>query len=131
MTLQLRNITFDCVDPYAQTLFWAAVTGYREHPDNPNAPGDTEGLLVAPDGSHHLLFMRVPEGKRVKNRIHLDLIPTDSTRDEEVDRVLGLGATLVADRRLSDGTGWAVLADPEGNEFCIERSVAERQQGHE
>jgi catechol 2,3-dioxygenase-like lactoylglutathione lyase family enzyme len=131
MTLQLRNITFDCADPYAQTLFWAAVTGYREHPENPNEPEDPEGLLVAPDGSHHLLFIRVPERKRVKNRVHLDLIPADSTRDEEVDRVVGLGATLVADRRRPDGTGWAVLADPEGNEFCIERSATERQPGDE
>jgi predicted enzyme related to lactoylglutathione lyase len=50
-------------------------------------------------------------------------------RDEEVTRLLGLGATLVADRRQPDGTGWAVLADPEGNEFCVERSAAERTAG--
>jgi hypothetical protein len=64
--------------------------------------------------------------KHGKNRLHLDLVPTDRTRDEEIERVLGLGATEVADRRNPDGTGWMVLADPEGNEFCIVRSDAER-----
>ena len=68
----------------------------------------------------------MPEPKTVKNRVHLDLVPTDRTRDEEVERLLGIGATLVADHRRSDGTGWVVLADPEGNELCIERSDAER-----
>ena len=68
----------------------------------------------------------MPEPKTVKNRVHLDLMPTDRTRDEEVERLLGIGATLVADHRRPDGTGWVVLADPEGNEFCIERSAAER-----
>jgi predicted enzyme related to lactoylglutathione lyase len=68
----------------------------------------------------------VPEPKTVKNRVHLDLMPDDRTRDEEVERLLGIGATLVADHRRPDGAGWVVLADPEGNEFCIERSAAER-----
>ena len=71
----------------------------------------------------------MPEAKTVKNRVHLDLTPTDRTRDEEVERLLGIGATLVADHRRPDGTGWVVLADPEGNEFCVERSTAERAAG--
>ncbi|HKQ01164.1 MAG TPA: VOC family protein, partial [Actinomycetes bacterium] len=79
-----------------------------------------------PDGQPGLLFIKVPEPKTVKNRVHLDLVPTDRTRDEEVERLLGIGATLVADHRRSDGSGWVVLADPEGNELCIERSAAER-----
>ena len=58
--------------------------------------------------------------------MHLDLVPTDRFRDEEIERVLALGAAEVADRRNPDGTGWMVLADPEGNEFCIVRSDAER-----
>lgn len=57
--------------------------------------------------------------------MHLDLQPQDRTRDEEVERLLAIGATLVDDRRKPDGKGWAVLADPEGNEFCVERSAAE------
>jgi predicted enzyme related to lactoylglutathione lyase len=68
----------------------------------------------------------VPEGKIAKNRMHLDLIPTTRSRDEEVERLLGIGATLVEDHRKPDGTGWVTLADPEGNEFCVERSAAER-----
>ena len=102
--------------------------GGPEDPDNGNAPEDPEGLLVGPDGQPNLLFVKVPEGKAVKNRVHLDLMPTDRTRDQEVARLLELGATMVADQRRPDGTGWVVLADPEGNEFCIERSAAERAQ---
>jgi Glyoxalase-like domain len=92
----------------------------------PNRPEDEEAALVGPDGQANLLFIRVPEPKTVKNRVHLDLMPTGRTRDEEVQRLLGLGATLLADRRRPDGSGWLVLADPEGNELCVERSAAER-----
>jgi len=126
MTAHIHSITFDCADPYALAVFWSKVTGYQEDPADPNAPGDPAGLLVAPDGGTRLLFLPVPESKTVKNRVHLDLAPADLTRDEEVARVLALGATLVEDHRRPDGTGWAVLADPEGNEFCVERSAAER-----
>jgi hypothetical protein len=126
MTARVRNITFDCADPYALAGFWSQVTGYREDPENGNLPDDPEALLVGPDGQPNLLFITVPEPKTVKNRVHLDLMPTDRTRDEEVERLLALGATLVADHRRPDGTGWAVLADPEGNELCVERSAAER-----
>jgi hypothetical protein len=124
MTASIRNITFDCADPYTLAGFWSQVTGYREDPDNRNLPDDPEAALI---GQHHaLLFISVPEPKTVKNRVHLDLMPTDRTRDQEVARLLELGATLVADLRRPDGSGWAVLADPEGNEFCVERSAAER-----
>jgi predicted enzyme related to lactoylglutathione lyase len=126
MTARIRNITFDCADPYALAAFWTQVTGYKEDPEDPNEPEHTEALLAAPDGLGNLLFVKVPESKAVKNRVHLDLMPTDRTRDEEVERLLGLGATLFADHRRPDGTGWAVLTDPEGNEFCVERSAAER-----
>jgi hypothetical protein len=68
----------------------------------------------------------LPDAKTVKNRAHLDLEPSDRRRDDEVARVLGLGAVLVDDQRSSDGSGWVVLADPEGNEFCVLRSAAEQ-----
>ena len=129
MTARVRNITFDCADPYTLAGFWNQVTGYREDPEDPNRPEHQEAALVRPDGQANLLFIRVPEPKTVKNRVHLDLMPTDRTRDEEVARLLALGATLVADHRRPDGTGWAVLADPEGNELCVERSAAERAAG--
>jgi hypothetical protein len=96
-----------------------------------------EVMVAAPEGSllPNLLFIAVPEAKSVKNRVHLDLQPADRSRDEEVQRLLGLGATLLADHRRPDGTGWALLGDPEGGgpsrpkaggEFCVERSAAER-----
>ena len=121
----IRSITVDCVDPYRQAQFWSAATGWLEDPDDPNRPGDPEGRIVSGHGIN-LLFIPVPESKSVKNRMHLDLTPTQRTRDEEVDRLLGIGATLFEDHRRPDGTGWVVLTDPEGNEFCVERSAAER-----
>jgi catechol 2,3-dioxygenase-like lactoylglutathione lyase family enzyme len=126
MTARVHNITFDCADPYKLAGFWSQVTGFQEDPEDPNRPEDQEAALIGPEGHPNLLFIRVPEAKTVKNRVHLDLMPTDRTREEEVTRLLGLGATLVADHRRSDGSGWAVLADPEGNELCVERSAAER-----
>ena len=63
----------------------------------------------------------------MKNRRHLDVVPQDRTRDEEVQRLIGLGATLFDDHRKDDGTGFVVLQDPEGNEFCVERSDPERR----
>ena len=121
----IRSITVDCADPYRQALFWSEVTGWQEDPDDPNNPGDPEGRIVSPHGIN-LLFIPVPEGKVVKNRVHLDLWPTERTRDEEVTRLLGIGAALFEDHREPDGTGFVVLTDPEGNEFCIERSAKER-----
>lgn len=72
-----------------------------------------------------LYFNQVPEAKTVKNRLHLCLRP-ETSRDQEVDRLLGLGATFLADHRNPDGSGWAILADPEGNEFCVLRSESDR-----
>jgi hypothetical protein len=58
--------------------------------------------------------------------VHLDVVPTDGTRDEEVARLAALGASVVADHRRADGSGWVTMADPEGNEFDVERAAAER-----
>jgi predicted enzyme related to lactoylglutathione lyase len=120
MTSAIRHVTIDCSDAYALGTFWSQVLDLPVHEDD--KPGDEEALI---EGAG-LLFVTVPETKTVKNRVHLDLQPQDRTRDEEVERLLALGATLVADHRNPDGTGWAVLADPEGNEFCVERSAGER-----
>jgi uncharacterized protein (TIGR03086 family) len=129
--VRIKSITIDCRDPYRLAQFWAQLTGFAEDPDNGNAPEDSEALLLAPDSGLALLFIAVPEPKSGKNRVHLDLVPRDRTRDAEVDRLIDLGARLVDDQRRSDGTGWVVLADPEGNEFCIERSDPERTTGVE
>jgi Glyoxalase-like domain len=127
MTVRIRTITFDCEEPYQLASFWSAVTGFTEDPDDVNLPEHTEALLRGRDGTPNLLFIRVPESKQVKNRVHLDLTPPDpdpATRDAELDRLLGLGATMVADHRRPDKNGWVTLADPEGNEFCLERGVS-------
>ncbi|MFJ6616827.1 VOC family protein [Kitasatospora sp. NPDC091335] len=122
MASLVRHVTIDCADPHTLATFWAgALEGTVGEDDN---PGDDEALVESAGAS--LLFIRVPEGKSAKNRVHLDLQPQDRGRDEEVSRVVALGATVLADRRTPDGKGWVTLADPEGNEFCIERSQAER-----
>jgi len=127
MTVEIAQITFDCTDPYAMSQFWAEVTGWEGDADEPNIPEDEFTWLQDPVAKGTALyFQRVPEGKVVKNRLHLDLAPKTGTRDEEYARLLSIGATLVDDQRKPDGTGWVVLADIEGNEFCVERGHAER-----
>ena len=129
MTSFISHTTVDCRNAYELSEWWKQVLEYVDKPDDPNEQGHVECWIQRPDGGHPLLFIEVPEDKQVKNRVHFDLVPTDRTRDEEIDRVSALGATPLDDRRQSDGTGWLVLADPEGNEFCILRSDAERQPG--
>jgi predicted enzyme related to lactoylglutathione lyase len=120
MTSRISHTSVDAVDAYAQSLFWSQVLDFTEDPDDPNEPEHSECLIMSRDRSQLLLFITVPDGqKQVKNRVHLDLRPVDRSREEEVDRVLALGATQLADHRRPDGSGWITLADPEGNEFCI------------
>jgi Glyoxalase-like domain len=126
MACHIATTTVDSRNAFAQSLFWSSVLGFAENPNDPNKPEHEECLIQSPDGSQRILFIDVPEAKQVKNRIHFDLEPSDTTRDEELRRLLNLGASQVDDRRLPDGRGWVVLGDPEGNEFCILRSAAER-----
>jgi catechol 2,3-dioxygenase-like lactoylglutathione lyase family enzyme len=119
MTSRISHTSFDAIDAYAQSVFWSRVLGFTQDPDDPNEPGHEECLILSRDRSQLLLFITVPDHKKVKNRLHLDLRPEDGTREEEVERLLSLGATHVADHRQPDGRGWITLADPEGNEFCI------------
>lgn len=100
--------------------------GYTDVPGDPNEPGDEECMIVDPATGHRLLFLEVANLTDEGGRVHLDLVPVDRRRDEEIERVLELGARQVADRRNPDGTGWMVLADIEGNQFCILRSDEER-----
>lgn len=124
MATAIRHVTIDCADPYELARFWAQV--FEVDLDPEDEPGDPEALVTpAGEAVPGLLFVRVHEPRSVKNRIHLDLQPS-RPRDEEVERILSLGANLLRDQRRADGTGWAVLTDPEGNEFCVERSAAER-----
>ncbi|GAA3263539.1 VOC family protein [Streptomyces lavendulae] len=123
MVSVVQNVAIDCADAHELARFWSGVTG------GPLDPGDGPGsreVQVTPAQGPVLYFNQVPEPKTVKNRLHLCLRP-ETSRDREVDRLLGLGAALVADHRRPDGTGWAVLADPEGNEFCVLRGESERE----
>jgi predicted enzyme related to lactoylglutathione lyase len=119
----IRNVSFDCSHPYALAGFWSGVIGHPVHQEC--LPGDTEAVIEPPDGPR-LFFQAVPEGKVVKNRVHVCLQPRDRDRDAEVERLLALGATILADHRTPDGAGWVVLHDPAGNEFCMTRSSSER-----
>ena len=116
-TVRAFQVTFDCADPARVARFWCDVLGY-ETPDG--------GDCVAQDPTGvgpRMYFQQVPEGKVVKNRLHLDVRPPDSM-DREVERAVALGATI--DRRVDvEGSFWTIMFDPEGNEFCILRSEAE------
>ena len=117
MSSTILNITFDCADPRVVARFWGQLTGWPvdEEPE-PRQPDCAVGKPG--EGRPRLYFMQVPEGKIVKNRVHLDVIPADRTQDEEIARLVGLGATVVSDNRPE--FGWVTLADPEGNEFDLE-----------
>lgn len=127
MASKLTELGIDCADPYGLARFWCSVLEYEVQDED----GETVsiGPPSAPEGKGQpgpvppiLTFARVPEGKAAKNRLHLDVNPTDREQAEEVRRLLDLGA-----RRADVGQGeeeqetvsWIVLADPEGNEFCV------------
>ena len=120
MSSFLLNITFDCANPRAQAGFWSAVTGYPA--SDQSQPGNPFWLVGPPAGETRprLVFVPVRESKHAKNRVHLDIVPADRSQSAELDRLTGLGASVIEDRRQVEGGGWVVLADPEGNEFCLE-----------
>jgi predicted enzyme related to lactoylglutathione lyase len=121
MTLHLGNLTVDCDDTLRVAAFWSAALD-RPIDDEPSEHFASIGRDGGGDGGAQpgWFFIKVPEGKAVKNRVHVDLHADD--REAEVARLVGLGAT-----RLSDhdewGATWTTLADPEGNEFCVAGSV--------
>lgn len=117
MYASILNITFDCADAKAQAEFWAAATGWDLH-EQDGTPGHVEyAVAAASPGLPRLYFTTVPEPKQVKNRVHLDLVPPGDQR-AELARLTSLGAVVLAEQ--PPGAGWVVLADPEGNEFCLE-----------
>jgi hypothetical protein len=127
MSCFVSHTSVDCRNAYELSEWWKPVLGYVDLEDDPNEPGHEECMILDPDSGHRLLFIEVPEAKEVKNRLHLDLRPRERSREEEVAGLLEHGATEVADHRgiYGPGTGWVVLADPEGNEFCVLRSETE------
>lgn len=129
MGLGWQCICVDARDPQLVGRWWAELLGWRMTHDDAD-----EVVLEPPTGSPQdgvspdILFLRVPEDKAVKNRLHLDLRPDD--QDVEVARAEELGARPI-DVGQDDAATWVVLADPEGNEFCILRALtaAERPEG--
>jgi catechol 2,3-dioxygenase-like lactoylglutathione lyase family enzyme len=118
MHASIHQITFDCADAKAQASFWAAVTGWAAQ-ERDATPGHVEYAVVPPTpGTPRLYFTTVPEPKPAKNRLHLDLVPPGDDQQVELTRLVGLGARVLDDQ--PPGVAWIVLADPEGNEFCLE-----------
>ena len=122
MGLRVQNISFDSANPAVLARFWSEALGWRVTYEE-----DDEVVLEPPAGSPEegvvpdILFLPVPEGKVMKNRVHLDLRPADQAL--EVARLEALGAQRV-DVGQDDSVTWVVMADPEGNEFCVLRALA-------
>jgi predicted enzyme related to lactoylglutathione lyase len=118
MTSRFTEVCVDCRDPHLLAGFWQQVLDWQI------TETDENGVWVqleSPEGSGpSLSFVEVPEEKVAKNRLHIDVSPRDRDQDAEVERIIALGA-----RRIDIGQGdqtWVVLADPEGNEFCVLRT---------
>lgn len=127
MTSFIAHTTVDCRNAYVLSEWWKGLLGYVDIEGDPNEPGHEECLIRDPETGHRILFIEVPDAVLPAKRIHFDVRPREGTRDEEVARVIAMGAHQVGDQRgrYGPGTGWVVLADPEGNEFCILRSLDE------
>lgn len=125
MGSRIENFSIDSKTPSETAQFWAEALGWRIVGDDGDEvalqpPAGSAGAGILPD----ILFLRVPEAKSIKNRLHLDLRPDDQTA--EVARLEALGA-----RRVDVGQGtevtWVVMADPEGNEFCVLRTLTDAE----
>lgn len=134
------QITLDCADPHAQARWWADLLGYAVHDSHdfvtelldqgligPDDVVEVDGRRAFADGAAaddpagvrpRLYFQLVPEGKAAKNRVHLDVGVRPDDLDAEVERVVARGATFVAYNNQGSHR-WAVMLDPEGNEFCL------------
>jgi predicted enzyme related to lactoylglutathione lyase len=111
MDLQLAMVTIDCADPRELAKFWTAALDGRIEQDYENF-----FVMVSWAGGPALGLQRVPEERVGKNRVHLDMRTAD--RQGQVDRLTGLGATVVDEQKVP-GLAWTVLADPVGNVFCV------------
>jgi predicted enzyme related to lactoylglutathione lyase len=118
VSLSLLAVIVDCRDPRRQAEFWAHALAYRVSQRNPD-----EFLVSDPAGTGgSLYFMKVPEPKTGKNRLHLDVV-TSGSMEAEVARLVEAGAQLVEVRQdpasFDNPDTWTVMRDPEGNEFCV------------
>lgn len=135
------QVSFDAGDPRALARFWAVALDYVEQPppegfaswdafaDQAGIPPERRGDIAAIVDPHgvgpRLLFLRVPEPKSAKNRLHLDLAAGGGEHDRSrvaahVERLVAAGGTVVAERGNALGEHWVVMADPEGNELCVQ-----------
>ena len=125
MNLRIQCLCVDTTDPARLAGFWEAALGWRRTHEDPG-----EVVLEPPAGSREdgvvpdLLFLRVPEEKQIKNRLHLDLRPED--QHAELTRLEQLGARRVDVGQGSD-VSWVVMADPDGNEFCVLRPLTSQE----
>ncbi len=123
-------VTFDCADPRRLAGFWVTALSYEYEIDASNEQAG-EILLMDPSGvGPSLGFMKVPESKIVKNRVHLDLMP-ETSLEAEVERLVAAGGRTVAtlqdpDEGYIDPHIWTVMQDPEGNEFCVIEPLSRR-----
>ena len=129
--VKIDAIVFDCADAAPLARFWAAALGWEVAPYDEDElerlaakgiydPEEDPSVMVEPPEDSDLptlFFTEVPEGKVVKNRVHLDLT-SDASVEEEVERLESLGATI-RNWAEEDGGVWCVMLDPEGNEFCV------------
>jgi predicted enzyme related to lactoylglutathione lyase len=115
VSVRFREVVIDCADPRSLARFWEAATGYAVE----NDLDDWASIVGEGDRDIRIAFQKVPEGKVVKNRVHVDLSAPDE--EAEARRIESLGATRLW---VSDDPEdpFVVLADPEGNEFCVVRS---------
>jgi hypothetical protein len=114
---RFTELVIDAGDPQRLAEFWMAVFDWRP-------TGRYEGAVEITDPSGNgpsLTFVPVLDKKRTKNRLHIDVNPTGCDQEQEVARLIGLGARH-ADVGQGDDKSWVVLADPEGNEFCVLRA---------
>jgi hypothetical protein len=132
MASRLTELSLDCHDPDALAAFWCAaldwvvldrVPGLVEIGPAGRDDGELLDALRAGPVAPTMFLAAVEEDKVVKNRMHVDLSPVDRSQDDEVERLLALGATR-AEVGQTGEESWTVLADPEGNEFCVLRSLA-------
>jgi hypothetical protein len=127
MSVRWYSVVVDCHDVASQSRWWASVLDWRiiyQADDEavvapPHALGEARSVPVLERGPG-LVFVPVPEGKQLKNRLHIDLAPpADGDQAAEVRRIQELGATRVDVGQDPGEVDWVVLADPEGNEFCV------------
>ena len=117
MGSRFTELVIDCADPARVAEFWSRVLDYEVIDRGPTGEVEIGGSIR---GAPTLVFVPVPEAKTVKNRVHIDLNPTGADQEAELERLLALGARRVDVGQTAEVT-WVVLADPEGNEFCLLR----------